>query len=513
MELKLTHESICINEVVFDSILEQSVELDYLLPDYCQSIFKVLKCKIVPKITSARIMNSKLLIDGIAYIKVIYVSEECYHIKSVSQKQAFSKSVDLKEPFENGVVSAFCKCDYVNCRVVNQHRLDIRGAVSIKTTISAPRKLDVISKACGMGVQISNKKVVTLGEKLNACKEFSIKEELELGYGKPCITEILDYTANAVLSDYKLIQNKVIVKGEILFHILYCTTEDEKPEIMDFLIPISQIIDVMGANDDYKCVVSFDVIGVEMNLKAGGDGECKSFEAEFTMKVCLEANKNDEANLINDIYSTGYEVQTNCNKIKIEQLINSIQEVCICKSCIKISQSEVSCVYDIICEFTNESAKYVDGTIEVSGNLNVSILALDSENMPVMIDKTTPCEMKIECKCGDTDIMLTPIITIASVSYSMVSNEEIEVRAEVKVCGNLYKCSYYNVVSSITIDESMKKERNDEAVLRLYFADVGEMVWDIAKRFNTSVDSILSENNLDFDQLENRGMLLIPIID
>ena len=30
MELKLTHESICINEVVFDEMIEQSVELDCL---------------------------------------------------------------------------------------------------------------------------------------------------------------------------------------------------------------------------------------------------------------------------------------------------------------------------------------------------------------------------------------------------------------------------------------------------------------------------------------------------
>ena len=100
MELKLTKESICINEVVFDGTLEQSIELDYLLPDYCPSIFKVLKSKVMPKITSERIMNGKLLIDGIAYIKIMYVCEENYRIRSITQKQAFSKSMELKENYE-----------------------------------------------------------------------------------------------------------------------------------------------------------------------------------------------------------------------------------------------------------------------------------------------------------------------------------------------------------------------------------------------------------------------------
>ena len=144
MELKLTRESICINEIVFDGSMEQAVELDYLLPDYCPSIFKVLKSRIVPKITSERIMNGKLLVDGVAYIKILYVSEESYRICTLSQKQAFSKSLELKEGCEEGCVSAFVKCDYVNCRVINQRRLDIRGALTIRATVSTVRKLDIL---------------------------------------------------------------------------------------------------------------------------------------------------------------------------------------------------------------------------------------------------------------------------------------------------------------------------------------------------------------------------------
>ncbi|WMJ23704.1 DUF3794 domain-containing protein [Paludicola sp. MB14-C6] len=512
MELKLTHESICINEVVFDGVLEQPIELDYLLPDYCQSIFKVLKCKITPKITSQRIMNGKLLIDGVAYIKIIYVSEECYRVKSIMQKQVFSKSMDLKDAFDNGTVNVYCKCDYVNCRVVNQHRLDIRGAVSMKAIIICPKKIDILSKAEGMGVQIDNKKVTALGEKLAANKEFSIKEEMELGYGKPGIVNILDNTANAVLSDYKLIQNKVILKGEILLHLLYSSENEDKPEIMDYNIPISQIVDVAGINDEYKCVISFDVTNVDINLKSSGENASTSFDAEFVVRANLEANKNEEMKLINDIYSTDFNVQTNASNIKVAQLICVVNEIAVCKNAVKISKNEVNCIYDIVCDFTNESAKFNDGFLEVCGNLNISILAMDSENMPIMIDKTVPCEMKLECKCGGPDVMFVPNVTISSVSYNLTAADEIEVRVELKICGNVYKYTFYDVVSSIAIDENNKKEIKDDAVLRLYFASSGEMIWDIAKKFNTSVDAVMLENNLNDDVLHSNGMLLIPII-
>ncbi|NMA79558.1 MAG: LysM peptidoglycan-binding domain-containing protein, partial [Clostridiales bacterium] len=35
---------------------------------------------------------------------------------------------------------------------------------------------------------------------------------------------------------------------------------------------------------------------------------------------------------------------------------------------------------------------------------------------------------------------------------------------------------------------------------------------DIAKRYNTSVEAIMEENELEGEVLEQRGMLLIPIV-
>lgn len=515
MELKLTHESICINEIIFDGTLEQSIELDYLLPDYCPCIFKVLKCKVVPKITSERLVNGKLTIDGVAYIKVMYVSEGSYQIRSITQKQVFSKSCDLKENNDNAIITSSVKCDYVNCRVVNQQRLDIRGAVSIKATVSVVKKIDVLCSASGMGIQVSNKKIVALDKKLYASKEFTICEELELSYGKPSICEILDYSANASLTEHKIIANKVIIKGEITLHTLYRTEEcsdgmSSIPEIMDYTIPISQIIDVPCINEEYKCIVTFDVTSVDINLKQNSNGECKCFDAEFSVRVCCEANKNTSTMLINDIYSTSHIMESGSTQIKVEQLLGTVQDTCLCKSCVEIPNGELNCVYDISCDFSNESCRFEDGFIKLSGNLCTAILALNCENMPVLIEKSSPCEMKIDAKCNEKDVMLSPHITVSSVSYNITASGEIEVRAEICLCTNLYKCCYYNILNTVAVDEASKKEISSNAVIRLYFAQCGERIWDIAKKFNTSVELICIENNIDCEELSEKAMLLIP---
>ena len=39
-----------------------------------------------------------------------------------------------------------------------------------------------------------------------------------------------------------------------------------------------------------------------------------------------------------------------------------------------------------------------------------------------------------------------------------------------------------------------------------------EDIWEIAKRYSTSVRSIMEENDLDEERLTKSGMLLIPIV-
>jgi len=46
MDFKVNREILAANEVIFDSVQEQSVELDCILPDYYPDIFRLIKCRL-----------------------------------------------------------------------------------------------------------------------------------------------------------------------------------------------------------------------------------------------------------------------------------------------------------------------------------------------------------------------------------------------------------------------------------------------------------------------------------
>lgn len=69
----------------------------------------------------------------------------------------------------------------------------------------------------------------------------------------------------------------------------------------------------------------------------------------------------------------------------------------------------------------------------------------------------------------------------------------------------------FKALTGLTVDDSVKKQRDGDYAVKLYFGSDNEDIWDIAKRFSTEADAIMEENELTAENLVNGRMLLIPI--
>ena len=65
----------------------------------------------------------------------------------------------------------------------------------------------------------------------------------------------------------------------------------------------------------------------------------------------------------------------------------------------------------------------------------------------------------------------------------------------------------------MTLDESQAVDRDQRSAVTLYFAQEGEQVWEIAKRYHTSVSAIIEENDLESEVMNEGHILLIPLAD
>ena len=98
-----------------------------------------------------------------------------------------------------------------------------------------------------------------------------------------------------------------------------------------------------------------------------------------------------------------------------------------------------------------------------------------------------------------------------NVGYIIKSENIIEIRASIKLSMMILKEQEINVISSISIDEEKPVIKDNISGITIYFADDSEKLWDVAKKYSTTVEEIIKANNLDEGSTLSKGQrLMIP---
>ncbi|MEG1550678.1 MAG: DUF3794 domain-containing protein, partial [Oscillospiraceae bacterium] len=222
MDLMISKEAVCINEIIYDGSVEQAIDSDITLPDYCPDILRVLKCTIMPRINSTQTAGDRITVDGSALLRAIYVAESgkvhCYE-----QSIPFSKFIELKGLESNPFVKVRIKTEYLNCRAVSQRRLDIHGALCICFKVISKKPHEILCDAEGAGIQTKKKQIEISSSIGGINRAFPISDVIDMGASKPPIAQILRSSAFATVSETKIINNKVMIKGELVINTTYCS--------------------------------------------------------------------------------------------------------------------------------------------------------------------------------------------------------------------------------------------------------------------------------------------------
>ena len=254
MDLKINRETVPAAQVIFDGVQEQTVELDYILPDYYPDIFRLIRCQTIPVVTGYSVSGDKLSYELRCDIHILYCGEGDSVLRCVTQRQNFSRTVDLGTVCDSPEISLRPKTDHINFRAVNKRRLDVRGAVSVMIRVSCEKEQEVISDAFGMNIQVKKIPVRYASKKISLDKNVRISEETELSPAQPPILGIISCISKAADCEKKMISGKLLAKGDVSIELLYACEKDGKgaAQPMKFSLPYSQIIDIDDIDETFE---------------------------------------------------------------------------------------------------------------------------------------------------------------------------------------------------------------------------------------------------------------------
>ncbi|MBE6754798.1 MAG: DUF3794 domain-containing protein [Ruminococcaceae bacterium] len=514
MECKIVSGSVLLCETVLDTTAEQPVDAEFTLPDYCPDIGRILKCRALPHITVKECVGEAIRIEGVTRLDVIY-QEGCEgcgkNVRCCRYELPFAASIPAAGCGEGAKVSARVRVDYVNCRASSQRRVDIHGAFTLHVKASVSKQYDVISGAEGAGVHTRTQPVAADQFAGRAQSSFTVSEALELAQGKPPISSVIRSEAVINVIECKPIANKLILKGEAVLEVVYCTDTGTRPESMEYVIPFNQFIDLSGVDDSCLLDCAAEAKAVTISLRTDSDGEYRRLQADIAAEADIKAYRRTTLPVVRDAYSTECELELERKYITAEQFAGQQSGRCMAGGLLETPR-EISEVLDAWCEVTSVSGEAKGGRAAINGNMMVCAIVRLADGDCEYLEKSCPFDSDASLPAGveeAAECRMEVNARVRNCTCTLSGASKVDMRAETEYSAAVYCGEQLGCVTSIKPDESRKKSGEERPALVIYCADSGEELWSIAREFNTTVECIMEDNDLDGEQLSESRLLLI----
>ena len=508
MELNLSREPLCVHETLLDTTVEQPLECDVVLPDYCPDVARVLKCTLEPSILSAQAQGARVTVEGQGVVTVYYCAQEG-GLRRCEYKVPFSRTCELRGEAVNPVVTARARCDYVNCRSVSSRRLDIRGAVTVAIRVWDAREEQVVSGASGLGVELRREQLGATRLLGQTTRSFQVSQQLDLAEGKPPIAAILRWEAVPKAADVKVVAGKVLAKGTLAVTILY-RGQDGSCQRMEYTLPLSQICDTEGSREDDRAQAVFRVCSLSCEPRGEGDQDT-GFQLEASMMLTLRLHRDYPASFACDAYSTCHPCQCQTKALSLPVLRQTVEEEFSYQEEIDLPEG-VREISDLWCRILSWNTRVENGEAVIAGRMGVCLFTAAEEAEPGFFEKTVDFQQSIPLPQDCANPLFDPTVRLGSCSYSLTAAGRLDLRWDLAVTGCLYCLQKRTVLTQLQVDEKRPPERTVKKGLYLYLPQEGELLWEIARRYNTSADRIREENGLEGTRAQGRVMLLVPVV-
>ena len=506
MEYELLKKSLGAAYTLLDTVSEQPVDADLTLPDYCPDIERILRCSLIPRIYLSNISGDRLVVEGGATVRMIYTDSEKGCIRSFEYSSPFSESFPLKDSPDDCAVYVDTKPEYMNCRALSPRKLSIHGAFSLYARVVAEKPLTYYDCEDD-GLQV-DREDITASELSGVCRDmFSVREDISMS-GRPEATAFITHSLTAKMTEMKAIGSKIMLTAEMKLELMYLSGRDGVPELMSCSFPISRIVDCDGADEDSVIDPRLDVMTYDLSLS--GDALDASDVLTVDAKLCFNALCYNETDIsvIRDAFAVDRETE-----VKTEQFFCKKKTLClsfsdITKAAVSVDGDSITKVIDISSKRITVSAAISGGAPLLSSKMDIAMIYENSSGETKSVERSI--DFDYNPSVDDIDSIESVTDFVDSLSYRIVDERTVELRAEICYRMTVSKDMSRSVVTAVSADDDAEPISPDGRLI-LCYADKGERVWDISKRYRSRPSDIMDENDLSSDILDEDTMLLIPV--
>ncbi len=506
MELNITDFSTSIEKTTPVQTAELPIDTDFTVPDYLGPVQKILKCRETAFITSKQMNSNGLQVDGTLLFSVLYTDDENL-LNSAEYEVPFQKSFEFSAECNNYNIAVAAEVPSHSCRAITERKITVKATLKLSVNCNYIEEKNIIS-------QIENEHIETLCQTIKTIQNFPttekslvIDEMIQLDESQSSIRKILRHCANILISSTKVLTDKVVANGELQLKFLYLDDAGEVNKL-NCQFPFSQIIDIAGIGEDCICNIKGEICSLNFTTRTDVNGVCRNIAVVCRLELNCTASCTEEIPAVFDAYHTRYATEMQKESVLLQTPIAQKSETYLCKKKVEIPIDSAGKLIDFWCDLINSSTCQNEDKLMINGNILCSFITQSEDGGYNYFEKTVAFEYPV-FENETSDIVCNPNVTVLEWESTTLGEQEIEIAIQLALSANINKSFNNQLITGITVDEE-KPAIKDRASLIAYYAESGENLWNISKRFCADRNELKKLNNLDGDYITASKMIIIP---
>lgn len=473
------------------------VDGNIIVPDSMDDIAKIVSVKACPSVLERKCENGRINVTGQVKVSVLYIGEnDSGKLFTLNTTQPFSHTISALDVTDEYLPLVFATSCNISHSLINSRRLRTSANIKLCASCYKNNRTKVLSEVCGAEARSCEKSFISA--RSVCAKNIIISDTLELSAGKNPITSILKHTVRISDSDFKALNNKLIVKGNLSACILYCS--DETFNDVTLTIPFTEVVEAEGVSPSCVTNVSLNVAECEIRPETDLSGEYRMVDVNVILSVSVTAFMKEDTTMITDLYLPHGSLEIETTPIRLQNTAKEISEEEFFKESVTLPPTApvFGRIIDTDCRISelNHSASKTEGIAEVTFMyLSPSSAAINTYTARLPISHAFTAQSVSNARCS-----------VKHTGYAITGDNAIDIRISVIFEATLTENEEVYVISNCLEKEYIAPKCNSVTVS---FVNKGDTLWSIAKKHNIALSHLASANAIDENAALTVGSKLI----
>ncbi len=478
---------------------------DVVISDTMPDIEEVVVADAKARICDTAYRNGKLDVSGIVDFTVLYKPEEGSELKSVCESFEFLQGFDVKADEETQFnLNVFV--EHISFAQVNSRKVSAKVMLCVTAAGTKEKEYEPIMEVCGDDIESRYKKYSMYIPMSETVTDITVSDILTLPEEKADIGEILKTDAYTSITETKVMNGKVMVCANLNICTVY-SASDENGTVTGVVhsVPFTEIVEAPGADEQTTVYVHIDTEDISSTGKGDLNGDTRIISVDAKLAATVKVSKTVAESFVDDCYFLNHKTHICREDMEFFEYVTSengriTERQTVASNDGKEYSEIISCTAKPILK----EVKCSDKKAIITGSLVSFLIYRDNDGCikSAVTESDIFWEKMIGCDCYiEADMWIEDI-------SAEISDNRLEILANIGLYMKALKSHSIEVLTDCSPEDESDTTRYPNLVV--YFAKEGDSVWNVAKKYRTKCEKIMSANGLDSEKLEIGRRLLIP---